>query len=524
MAAPSGTSYPKHDYDADRRCKRCGCSRPVIERLALACGAPVPDIIGDRGQLLPDGAVLFGPEPSTTASPAIAEPAAGEVLDYDALMTLANGNLYNTNPFRVLGLIASAGTRDVRRQRNRLKMYRDFGGESPFRGPMPPATVPDEFATKRAADQLQDAEGRFLAEVFWFWDEPPDPAAPNGLQKLIDGDHEGAVAAWSARADDFRALHNLAVYHHASAMELEQGEHEPIGRLREACEGHWHAAFRAWNTLINRSEFWTALDERVEALDDPRLKATAVRRLRRLLPGALAASSAELAGGLLDKERIESAARIIRTTLAGCEPDATERAFHRTADRLLQALNRLSTQRVADIEKNPTEALTTARTMLQNAEPLLDALDVLLGSGDLVRDAAYDEFVGKVRTMIGSFEGADGSKWTSRDLLIALRRLSCSPGVVKELDESITVRTCWFCTARAGTDASALEVVMHGDVTAVGYTRFTVKVPRCPACWKAHQRGRLPEGVKKESHKTEYPTVRDKRSAGYKLGAAPPGM
>ena len=84
------------------------------------------------------------------------------------------------------------------------------------------------------AQVLKEPEARLVHELFWFWPEkyPEDSPADVATDFLAQGRTQEAVEYWEDLAMDNApvALHNLAVYYHQQALELECLE-SPANRI-----------------------------------------------------------------------------------------------------------------------------------------------------------------------------------------------------------------------------------------------------------------------------------------------------
>jgi hypothetical protein len=152
--------------------------------------------------------------------------------------------------------------------------------------------------------------------------------------------------------------------------------------------------------------------------------------------------------------------------------------------------------------------------------------------------------------------------------------------VTGNLDYQLQYGTCWFCRERPSEDTAAVEIKMYGEVTRtfgrIQWRYTTLKVPRCSECKSIHSqmnhfikigsgvgamvgiggctavinavkdgggfgfflflgcillglgigwrfdRARFPEGIKPESHKTQFASVQKLLSEGWKFGEKPP--
>jgi len=137
-------------------------------------------------------------------------------------------DIIRNNPYRVLGLLAEASTREVTRQTTNLKKYLAADAELPSDYSF--AALDDFRRTATdidtAASRLNLDDDKMLAALFWFWkgneitDEPAFDALKTGnintayqiWDKLIIGTKEDGKRFWkTVTAKNFSAFHNYAV-------------------------------------------------------------------------------------------------------------------------------------------------------------------------------------------------------------------------------------------------------------------------------------------------------------------------
>lgn len=220
----------------------------------------------------------------------------------DALLESAHPDLYRGNAFRVIGLSPDAGPREVSRRTEKIEMAERFSIAVPGTGLLSLDPPPGMDQVRDAVQRLRDPERRLVDELFWFWPTRPaqgreDPA----LSAVVQGDTKTARAIWGEQervaGDGFVAMHNLAVFHHAGALDLEhRSSHSPLSSVEARQRDiHWDEAHRRWRKLLEQEAFWSRVAGRIRELDDPRLTTGAARRMRKTLPLALLMINARLA-------------------------------------------------------------------------------------------------------------------------------------------------------------------------------------------------------------------------------------
>ena len=174
---------------------------------------------------------------------------------------------YGHNPFRLSGLPVNAVPRRVRRRTEELKAAAELGGDDArARGLLGVAMSPTE--TLEAVRHLSDPVSRLHFEFGWLWPHPDGTPTPVEVT--------AAKAMWTSMLDGSAreravAVHNLAVEEHVRL--LEGGD--PLGDL----DG-WRQIYTLWTEVCDDDEVWRWLDERVDAINDPRLQYTHASDIR----------------------------------------------------------------------------------------------------------------------------------------------------------------------------------------------------------------------------------------------------
>ncbi len=384
------------------------------------------------------------------------------------------------------------------------------------------------------------------------------------------------------------SIHNLAVLNLAMALDIEYIEtrDKKISKqLVDNKRSYWKEAYSRWRMLLNDGGFWHRVQERIHELDDPRLTTGTVYRIHEELPKALLSISAMLA--VEASEMNDPADMTFHLTMmqqSGFDNTIVEEVIHRAVVPLRDRLKAMCTQAEKETGSAPKRAYTVANDLIKNASPTLKNLDLLIPEGDATREAAHDEVALQVRSCLLSYVNetrnwSNASKLTKKGLVIA-----ASPSVrqkfqddIETINSNLEYATCWFCGTAPADEGSTIKVMMHGNVqrnrkwsgTQVQWQNLPVPVPRCKSCESAHkQKGSLegwgmgtawilaivlgiassnfgvgvitlvisiaaayglaamtfPKGIKPESHKKEFRTVREMLSKGWKIGEKPEGV
>jgi hypothetical protein len=415
----------------------------------------------------------------------------------EQLLQSVRPDLYRINAFRLAQLPAHAAPRDLERRLDKIKMLAKLDSAAePVRGPLALVPPPDLDAMRSAIERLRDPEVRFVDELFWFW--PESSAAETSDEALVfldRGDVAAARRLWQEALKRVPASavaeHNLAVLAHLFALDLEQRaltSGRPLdgylGRLRDQS---WADAWKHWQGVLEKEDFWDRLQIRITELNEPQLPVTLAGDMRRALPVALLGVSAEL---------------------------AVRWAEHRLP---------LEAQRHKElVQRSGLDAGDIDEALRRALRPLRERIKLLCET------AADDHTSANWQTAVDLFRAIAPlpARDTDRDNLLE----DAGPALY---------RICWFCQ-RQGSDAGSATVVpMHGRVThtasgtgeSVHWDRQFIEVPRCWQCSQAHQRwemlralGTVPPGVRPEADKTAFPFVARFLADGWGLGVAPEGF
>ncbi|MCU0243139.1 MAG: hypothetical protein MUF51_12050 [Vicinamibacteria bacterium] len=387
--------------------------------------------------------------PAAVAPPAVAPPAPAPEADEDlpeldetpgsadhtpsaALMARTRPDLYRTNAFRLTGLVVEAASREVARQADRFKMMEKLGQAAQAGGALPVEPPPDAHTLREALQSLNDPERRLLDEVFWFWPRLSGCAAQDGvLQMLQRGEAQQASAEW-ARQESFEshpyvAVHNMAVLCHALALDLECASAvRPLSAEEiKQRDLYWQEAMRRWRRVVQELRFWRRLLARVRAIDDPRLTAATVHRVRAGLPLALLMINAQLAVRSAEHGDIEEARRHKRVlSSSGFESALVDEALRRAMGPMRDRVEQLCSAAETDIAKDPLNGDQIARRLLDQSRGLLAAFDALLPDGNAARDGAHDDIALRALSAVIAY-GNQTKNWPAfRALLEAILKVA----------------------------------------------------------------------------------------------------
>ncbi|SDP53194.1 hypothetical protein SAMN04487981_125103 [Streptomyces sp. cf386] len=266
--------------------------------------------------------------------------------------------LYRHNAFRISGLAVTATPRAVRRRVSEARAAEALGAERagrPAAGEtrwLPPDPMPDHNAVREALRRLEDPVRRVVDEFFWFWPLPESDGtelarARKAWERLAGSRAEDAGDP-GARSI---AVHNLAVLHHAEALEAK--EFYGARGLRTL----WERAYRYWRQVLDDDGCWRRLDERIRVLDDPRLRVVDGTALREALPAVLLDLHARLAVDAARRKGGEDAALQHVSLMRGFTVNDGPAGAGSVDDGLVDAALRRVTAPFAAAVRHRTEAI-----------------------------------------------------------------------------------------------------------------------------------------------------------------------
>jgi len=339
------------------------------------------------------------------------------------LLELVGEKFYRDNPFRQIGLPVLAGAREVTKRVDELKLAAEFGIAQPDWSFGPEQALTAE-QIREAAKALKEPAERLVWELFWFWPEnfPDDEGEDPALMHLARGETAHAVEIWQGAAmhGQLSALHNLAVYYHVLALEMEQQEAPPEDQLVNL----WFKSLRFWEKIGGDEGLWACLRSRVKRMADARVTDALVAQMRTSLPGALGKICATLAlshaqKGLVNRASLHAAlVTHIHGDTAGARHALEEYCSpitRRIDTCIAEAKSRLS-------KESGGTALEEAWALLRHSNEDLRLVELLCGR-------AADYFV----------EVSNGLVGTALDAVVAYQRetkddFRCLPVLVHLLD------------------------------------------------------------------------------------------
>ena len=517
----------------------------------------------------------------------------GDWVQWDeTLRKMARPDIYRINAFRILGLPVSASPREVSSHVRDLDLMEKYGGiEHHEGGFLAPEAARDRDARREAQQRLLDPQLRFIDEFFWFWPLSLDSTRENDetMAAISQRDLSCALSVWEHHethgSEANVSVHNLAVLHHAMALDIEFREGVPKGIPQQHTEQRrscWQHAFSRWKRLLSEDSFWTRVRERIRELDDPRLTTETADRIREGLPRALLSINAVLAVEAAEtNRRTDMGFHVEMMRQSGFDSAIAEEAMQRALVPIRDRLKAMCLHCAEQLSNAPESGNSLASDLIRDTARLLRSVDSLLADGDSTRESLHDEVASQVRSCLISFGNQTGHWRAVYETAKKSLSIAESPTLkqrIKEDLETISLNvdyaTCWFCGRDQADSDSSVIVMMHGDVqrepgilqTQVRWQYLPVTVPRCTACRSAHgtskswriggtilgfvlaiivgiatssfwvalvvlgaiiaaahglAAGTFPKGVKPESYKGKFRVVEEMLAKGWNLGQRP---
>jgi hypothetical protein len=429
-----------------------------------------------------------------------------------SIMYSLKPDIYLVNSFRITGLAVDSSARDITKQGERLKLMHKLD-DAPVKIPgiLPVELEKDYHELREAAQRLHDPDKRLLDEIFWFWPETFGKSSEDAaLQAVSRKDRETALKVWTERekTGDERcvATHNLAVFFHASALDLENLDRPLTTSEQMERDNLWKQSFARWRTLTDCPGFWTGLGDRIHDLDDPRLTDETAAHIRKSLPMALLSLNASLAVAAAERGDVMDVARQKRLMEAsGFSDDMIKRSLRYAVSSMRDRVKLLCLNAASEMESPFAEPEKIALRLLENSRIPLQALDSVLPPGYATLDGAHDSVAERLLLLTIAMLEKDKKYQEALDLMkkamnmargAALRaRIDRNIGIVNHnLEEQKLSRTCWFCKTNPADEASGVEVRMQGMARkeslnswdTVDWKHATIIVPRCVLCRHRH--------------------------------------
>ena len=430
----------------------------------------------------------------------------------DLLLSVARPDIFRRNAFRIMGLSVEATAADITRQSDKLRMTEKYGAGNRPPSAFPLMPPPDVDQIRDASDRLRDPERRLVDEFFWFWpSELGKSQTDEALAALRRREEDQAAALWRRQGDmgstNNVSIHNLAVFMHARALDLEFPNGEAKELKPKEREEFWKIAYQMWKALLDDERFWSRLTARIRELDDPRLTTGTARRMQTSLPLALLLIQAQLALRAAEANKPEEAKwHLAIMHSAGYADTLVNEAVRITVEPLRDRIKTICKASDKESDDFPERGDQIAERLLVQCKPMLAALDIMLPAGNSARDASHDEIA-----MIGLgcqvVFGRKTENWKrSVEVLTEFVPVAAGAATRAKINDNLAIvrsnrdmKICFFCGENDLDEKCGIEKKLFGDVertpnfniigmrtgTKITWRKRTVIVPRCLRCKKA---------------------------------------
>lgn len=449
-------------------------------------------------------------------------------------------SLYRQNGFRLLGLPTDGTLKRAKRAAGNLRRQLEAGqgnaaGQA-VGGFAPPADAPGINA---AVHRLEEPPVRLLDEIFWFrFDGPADPRLARlrdkggaGIARVVE-DWQTDEAGGDA-AERRQATHNLAIFHHLLAIELEERHEEelkraPAGgrnadalkRLRVEADACWRAALLRWRHLLADQGSWLWVRERGQAIGAGRLEKTDLDGLEKGLVEGLLGISAGLMQRAAEQRRQDDIDRLRQLiTEAGFAASAIEGVLERRLEPTIARLHKRIEGFKDEAEADQTGAGKLAEKLHAEVEPRLALLDCLLAAQHPTLNDLHESLAQAInRAQVICFGKVQDFDLCSKLLELA-RPHARSTELQKTIESNRNAILCFFCDRKDVIAKGNEFVVTMFQITSftpatgnVKYSQQTLKLPRCRKCGKEWGE---PSGLR------DHPFVKEELAKGWKIGSEP---
>lgn len=354
------------------------------------------------------------------------------------LLAAASATLYAGNPFRRLGLSTLAGPREVTRRLEQLKMSLELGAPE-FDWAFAPNPPPPGEQLRESAQLLKDTLDRLLHEVFWFWPANyPDEGPDSAMEALLAGDSDTAFLQWQseAAAGQIVAVHNLAIFHHLAALDVERSG----AAIEQETMEWWNAAISQWQQVRHSDEFWERLRQRVVLLADARIPLELPALIRATLPAAWCGIHASLAIARAKKGQWhETAAHVAFARQVHDVPARAERALEGAIAQVVQGIDLLVRDNARRLTGDGSVGLTLTANLLAEAAAELELIETVCGrDSDVYREVS-------TRVVDAALEGIISYQRRTLDScgvlpwLTHLTTLAATPEVRRRLEDTADI-------------------------------------------------------------------------------------
>ena len=365
------------------------------------------------------------------------------------LFKLATPDIYRNNAFCILDLPITASLKEINSAAQKFDLNEKYGIINKADNNFPLKVNRDKLARHEAVQRLLDPELRFIDEFFWFWPLLSDSTrnGDNVITSTQQNKITQAISTWKKNEtnniESNISSHNLAIYYHASALDMEitgNGEKNLLQEKFYPQRFYWEQAFSRWKALLEDESYWRLIFERIRKLEDPRITSDTVRQLREALPKTLLLVNSTLAvkaSEISDILNMTFHLEIMKES--GFEAKLIQDAIHYSLIPTRERIKTLCFYAKDMIINKPTKDQEPASNLMNLAYPLLNTIDKILPNGDSIRVYAHDEVAAQARSVITTYVNETKEWQNSLKLYSQALEIAASYSIQQKITEDIDI-------------------------------------------------------------------------------------
>jgi hypothetical protein len=341
-------------------------------------------------------------------------------------------------------------------------------------------TVP---IVKSALQTLKDPEQRLLNEFFWFWPCFGTSKDDLALKALRDKKYQAAIEVWCNTTGEKTgiAIHNLAVFYHLGAIDNEIRRSAARTPSRAEDKQLWTSAFKYWKALMERSDFWDSLAQRIREIDDPRLKIETAHRIWSSLPNAISGINVRLAIAAAEAGDFEEAGEQRRYVYnSGFANDSVNKEMLRGLAPLRDEIDRLCERTEAEAVASPKTGDITFRKFLVAKSNLLQTFNFLIGVGNPVCDAVHDRIAEAGRVCLVAYVRETKDWENARLLFEECLALAEGQALRRGLEEDLEIIAGNISSGRSSPSSPPRNQSSQGSASPAQSTQTAQSAPARP--------------------------------------------
>lgn len=355
---------------------------------------------------------------------------------------VANADLYLNNAFRILEVPVNVDEKEIRR-RQKIIDFSISNNQTPPGGPFSLFAHPvnTKEALTSAIYKIHDPNKRFLDEFFWFWPSESEEENNQILSLISENRMDALLDLWQAD-DNFINIHNLAVYSHMSALDLERKLVDSgLSEIqKKRLQVNWMNAYKRWDGILGSSNLWDWCYKRVDEYSDARLTENDVQSLMdRTLP-SLVAINANLALDFLNREKFEiEAERHFEIINSSSLPEEKKHiVFSKIVSPVCDRISLFISNTELSCEKDPIHSDKFIRDLVDNSMPLLSITDRFHGNAQDDRQIIHDKVVMAARKLLVPYVKKTDDWQTARDLTNRIKNIAIGDETRELLKDDLT--------------------------------------------------------------------------------------